>query len=170
MSNSVRPHRQKPTRLPIPGILRVRTLEWVAISFSNEWKWKVKVKSLSHVWLFATPWTDCSLPGSSIHGIFQARASSTREWEIINRFSYLWWRRQWICGSLKSPISLPTLVRPWTFDLCLHPHNPMKSKARSSGSVNIMSEMDFVVQLAFLGPHFLLILGTSVFFTFLPAC
>ena len=41
----------------VPGILQARTLEWVAISFSNAWKWKVKVKSLSHVWLFATPWT-----------------------------------------------------------------------------------------------------------------
>ena len=42
---------------PIPGILQARTLEWVAISFSNAWKWKVKVKSLSHVPLLATPWT-----------------------------------------------------------------------------------------------------------------
>ena len=33
----------------IPGTLQARTLEWVAISFSNEWKWKVKVKSLSRV-------------------------------------------------------------------------------------------------------------------------
>ena len=41
----------------IPGILQARTLEWVAISFSNAWKWKVKVKSLSCVWLFMTPWT-----------------------------------------------------------------------------------------------------------------
>ena len=41
----------------VPGILQVRTLKWVAISFSNAWKWKVKVKSLSHVWLLATPWT-----------------------------------------------------------------------------------------------------------------
>ena len=42
---------------PVPGILQARTLEWVAISFSNAGKWKVKAKSLSHVWLFATPWT-----------------------------------------------------------------------------------------------------------------
>ena len=42
----------------IPGILQARTLEWVAISFSNAWKWKVKGKSLSRVWLFATPWTE----------------------------------------------------------------------------------------------------------------
>ena len=41
----------------VPGILQTRTLEWVAISFSNAWKWKVKVKSLSHVRLLATPWT-----------------------------------------------------------------------------------------------------------------
>ena len=41
----------------IPGILQARTLEWVAISFSNAWKWKVKVESLSRVRLLATPWT-----------------------------------------------------------------------------------------------------------------
>ena len=42
---------------PVPGILQARTLEWVAISFSNAWKWKVKVKLLSCVRLLATPWT-----------------------------------------------------------------------------------------------------------------
>ena len=41
----------------VPGILQARTLEWVAISFSSAWKWQVKVKSLSCVWLLATPWT-----------------------------------------------------------------------------------------------------------------
>ena len=41
----------------VPGILQARTLEWVAISFSNAWKWKVKVKSLSRVLLLATSWT-----------------------------------------------------------------------------------------------------------------
>ena len=46
-----------PPGSPIPGILQARTLEWVAISFSNAWKWKVKMKSLSHVRLLATPWT-----------------------------------------------------------------------------------------------------------------
>ena len=46
-----------PPGSPIPGILQARTLEWVAISFSNVWKWKVKVKSLSRVWLLANPWT-----------------------------------------------------------------------------------------------------------------
>ena len=46
-----------PPGSPVPGILQARTTEWVAISFSNAGKWKVKVKSLSHVRLFATPWT-----------------------------------------------------------------------------------------------------------------
>ena len=41
----------------VPGILQARTLEWVALSFSNAWQWKVKVKSLSRAWLLATPWT-----------------------------------------------------------------------------------------------------------------
>ena len=41
----------------VPGILQARTLEWVAISFSNAWNWKVKVKLLSRVRLFGTPWT-----------------------------------------------------------------------------------------------------------------
>ena len=46
-----------PTGSSIPGILQARTLEWVAISFSNACKWKVKAKSLSHVGLCATPST-----------------------------------------------------------------------------------------------------------------
>ena len=46
-----------PPGSPIPGILQARTLEWVAISLSNAWKWKVKVKLLSHVQLLAIPWT-----------------------------------------------------------------------------------------------------------------
>ena len=46
-----------PQGSPVPGILQARTLEQVAISFSNAWKWKVKVKSLSRVRLIATPWT-----------------------------------------------------------------------------------------------------------------
>jgi len=51
------PTDSSPPGSPVPGILQARTLEWVAISFSNAWKWKVKVKSLSHVRLLVTPWT-----------------------------------------------------------------------------------------------------------------
>ena len=48
---------RSPPGFSIPGILQARILEWVSISFSKTWKWKVKVKSLSRVQLLATPWT-----------------------------------------------------------------------------------------------------------------
>ena len=57
MSNSVRPHRWQPTRLPRPWDSSGKNTGVRCISFSSAWKWKVKVKSLSRVWLFATPWT-----------------------------------------------------------------------------------------------------------------
>ena len=60
-----------PSGSPIPGILKARTLEWVAISSSKAWKRKVKVKLLSRVQL-RDP-MDCSPPGSSVPGTFQAR-------------------------------------------------------------------------------------------------
>ena len=58
---------------PVPGILQARTLEWVATSFSNAGKWKVKVKSLSHAWLIATPWT-------AAHQASPSMAFSTQEY------------------------------------------------------------------------------------------
>ena len=97
-----------PPGFPVPGILQARTLEWVAISFSNAWKGKVKVKSLSRVRLLVTPWTaalqavlhylpatakslqscptlcdpiDGSPPGSPVPGILQAR---TLGWVAIS--------------------------------------------------------------------------------------
>ena len=54
------PRDGSPPGSPIPGILQARTLERVAISFSNAWKWEVKVKSLSRARLLATPWTQPS--------------------------------------------------------------------------------------------------------------
>ena len=65
----------------VPGILQARTLEWVAISFSNAWKWKVKSESeVTQSCPTLSDPMDCSLPGSSIHGIFQARVL---EWGAI---------------------------------------------------------------------------------------
>ena len=57
----------------VPRILQVRTIEWVGISFFNAWKWKVKVKSFSHVWLLATPWT----------AAYQASLSFTISWNLL---------------------------------------------------------------------------------------
>ena len=68
-----------PPGSPIPGILQARTLEWVAISFSNAWKWKVKSEVTQSCPTLSNP-MDCSLPGSSVHGILQARVL---EWGAI---------------------------------------------------------------------------------------
>ena len=57
---------------PVPGILQARILEWVAISFSNAWKWKVESKVIQSFPTLSDP-MDCSPPGLSVHGIFQAR-------------------------------------------------------------------------------------------------
>ena len=70
------PRDSSPSGSPIPGILQVRTLEWVAISFSKAWKWKLKVKSVSHVRLCNL--MDYISPGSSVHVILQARIFEQR--------------------------------------------------------------------------------------------
>ena len=72
-----------PPGSPIPGILQARILEWVAISFSNAWKWKAKAKLLSRVRLLATPWTTA----------YQAPPSMG--------FS----RQEWVTIAFSSPIS-----------------------------------------------------------------
>ena len=68
-----------PPGSPAPGILQARTLEWVAISFSNAWKWKSESKVTQSCPTPSDP-MDCSLLGSSIHGILQARVL---EWGAI---------------------------------------------------------------------------------------
>ena len=60
------PRDGSPPGSPVPGIFQARTLEWVAISFSNAWKWKAKVKSLSCARLLATPWTAASQASPSM--------------------------------------------------------------------------------------------------------
>ena len=68
-----------PPGSPVPGILQARTLEWVAISFSNAWKWKMKSEVAQSCPTLCDP-MDCRLPGSSVRGIFQARVL---EWGAI---------------------------------------------------------------------------------------
>ena len=108
-----------PPGSPVPGILQAKTLEWVAISFSNAWKWKLKVKSLSCVWL--SDLMDCSLPGSSIHGIFQARVV---EWGAIASKLLI---------SL-SPFKTST-VRIYLLDLYSHNSKKCKSCAHSTSGI-----------------------------------
>ena len=68
-----------PPGSPVPGILQARTLEWVAISFSNAWKWKMKSEVAQPCPTLSDP-MDCSPPGSSVHRIVQARVL---EWGAI---------------------------------------------------------------------------------------
>ena len=102
MSDSVRPHRWQLTRLPFPGILQARTLEWVAISFSNAWKWKVKVKSFSRVQLLATPWTAAhQAPPSMVFSRQEYQSGVPLPWVfycVINLLRFLtrvFWRKLW---------------------------------------------------------------------------
>ena len=72
---------------PVPGILQARTLEWVAICFSNAKKWKVKSESqVTQSCPTLRDPMDCSLPGSSAHGIFQAWVL---EWGVILLTKYI---------------------------------------------------------------------------------
>ena len=74
-----------PLGSPVPGILQARTLDWVAISLSNAWKWKVKVKSLSHVPLLAAPWTAAHQAPASV-GVSRQEYWSGSPSLLINRF------------------------------------------------------------------------------------
>ena len=78
-----------PPGSPVPGILQARTQEWVAISFSSAWKWKVKVKSLSRVRLLATPWTAAYQAPPSM-GFFQARVLEWGAIDFSNIYACIW--------------------------------------------------------------------------------
>ena len=99
-----------PPGFPVPRILRARTLEWVAISFSNAWKWKVKVKSLSHLQLFTTTWTVAYQPPASM-GFFRQEY-----WSALPLPSPFW-RIQY---GKSSGMSLPRLdyKRLWLLPCC----------------------------------------------------
>ena len=87
----------------VPGILQARTLEWVAISFSNPWKWKVKVKSLSRVRLFTTPWT------ATYQALPSMGFSRQEYWSEVPLPSPLVWPA---AAAAKSLQSCPTLWDP----------------------------------------------------------
>ena len=93
-----------PPGSPVPGILQARTLEWVTISFSNAWKWKMKVKSLSRVQLFATPCTIAHQAPPSMgfsRQEYWSGVPSPSPWEIVKEknsvLTILWlfciWRK-----------------------------------------------------------------------------
>ena len=108
-----------PPGSPVPGILQARKLEWVAISSSNAWKWKVKGKSLSHVWLFATPrtaayqappsmgfprqeyWSGVPLPSPS---------GNILEFKRVKHIGLMYLYSKWLCGRVSSQQSFQEMV------------------------------------------------------------
>ena len=100
----------------IPGILQARTLEWVAISFSNAWKWKGKVKSLSHVQLLTTPWTAAFKAPPSM-GFSRQEHCSGLPFPSPMHESEEWKGSRSVMSDSSLPHGLqPTrLLRPWDF-------------------------------------------------------
>jgi len=88
-----------PPGSPIPGIFQARTLEWVAISFSNAWRWKVKVKLLSRVRLFATPWTAAYQAPPSMGLSRQEYWSGVPWWGWSKNWN---WSERWVLTDVKS--------------------------------------------------------------------
>ena len=105
------PRDGSPPGSPVPGILQARTLEWVAISFSNVWKWKVKVKLLSRVRLLATPWTAAyQAPwsmGFSRQEYWSGVPSPSPEWLL--GVIYQWIPRAPVCSRSSEPRHLQPL-------------------------------------------------------------
>ena len=98
----------------VPGILQARTLEWVAISFSNAWKWKVKVKSLSRVRLPATPWTAAHQVPPSLGFSRQEHWSGVPFPSPMHESEKWKWSRSVVSDYYRPHGLQPTrLLRPW---------------------------------------------------------
>ena len=116
MSDSVWPHRRQPPGSPIPGILQARTLEWVAISFSNAWKWKVRVS--------------CSVVSDSEgpHGLPSTRLLFP--WDFAGKSTgvgcHCLLRALWLCPSYSTPKYLPKRNKN------IYPHKPLHKNICSS--------------------------------------
>ena len=120
MSNSLRPHGLQPMRLLHPGIFQARVLEWGAIAFSEEHS-SIRilvsqfssVQSLSHVWLFATPWT----------ATCQASLSITNTWSLLKLMSIKWVmpsNHLILCHPLLLLPSIPLSIRVFSSESTLH--------------------------------------------------
>ena len=108
-----------PPGSPVPGILQARTLEWVAISFSNAWKWKVKGKWLSHVRLLATSWT------AAYEAPLSMGFSRQEYWSGVPLPSPL---QHWNISKKKKTTRYP-----------LHPFCPLKACSLSSPSLSFLT-------------------------------
>ena len=117
------PRDGSPPGSPIPGILQARTLEWVAISFSNTWKWKVKVKSLIHVRLLATPWTAYQATRPAYQAPLSMGFSRQEYWRGVPSPSPIW---PWV-GLLIHEFGVQKIALfPWNYPWLVHKVNVNK--------------------------------------------
>ena len=128
-----------PPGSPVPGILQARTLEWVAISFSNAWKWKVKVKLLSRVQLFATPWTAAYKAPLSMGFSRQEHWSGLPFPSPMHEREKWKWSRSVVSNSSRPRGLQPTrLLCPWDFpgkSTGVGCHCLLRSKAQQSSCI-----------------------------------
>ena len=125
---------RSPPGSPVPGILQARTLEWVAISFSNAWKWKLKMKSLSHVRLFMTPWTAAYQAPPSMGFSRQEYWSGVplpSPW-ILTKLMKL--QKTSFIGSIEKPLPCCTLLLCF---LTFHSENKQKKKTQDKAEKNL---------------------------------
>ena len=119
-----------PPGSPVPGILQARTLEWVAISFSNAWKWKVKVKSPSRVQLLATPWS------AAYQAPLSMRFSRQEYWSGVPLLSPFL-----ILGTIKFHLtlflSITAEVQSWLFSASA----PIFLRLEQNGSISVIQEI-----------------------------
>ena len=131
----------------VPGILQARTLEWVAISFSNAWKWKVKVKSLSRVWLFTTPHTATYQAPPSMG--FPGKSTGV-ECHCLLRLMWRFWlnKDDVIAVQLLSCVQL--FMIPWSAAYQASPPMGFPGKSTGVGSASVRS----LLFLSFIMPIF----------------
>ena len=123
------PRDGSPPGSPVFGILQARTLEWVAISFSSAWKWKVKVKLLSRVLTLSDP-MDCSPPGFSIHVQSHIKNQGLKNkksflnllptWKLIFRFLKLFILINWILNNIFFLMNTFVLKSIWTDNIIVN--------------------------------------------------
>ena len=117
-----------PSASPVPGILQARTLEWVAISFSNAWKWKAKVKLLCHVRFLLIPWTAAHQAPPSMRfsrqeywsGMPSDECNCVVVWAFFG-IAFLWdFNENWPFPVLWPLLSFPNLLAYWVQHFSQH--------------------------------------------------
>ena len=114
-----------PPGSPVHGILQARTLEWVTISFSIAWKWKVKVKLLSRLWLLATPWT-AAYPGSPHPWDFLGKSTGVAYYCLLRKSTVVSYNKTTVTWQqINCQVGLKALSKTWEKSKCFQIMPPL---------------------------------------------